>query len=645
MKSEELAKQILDNIGRDNITFITHCATRLRLNVKDESSIDLKALDRLEGVLKAQFKSGQLQVVIGAKVKAVFDAASEMLDLGDEDIEVKGTTIKKNVISRVVETIAGIFGPVIPVLIGCGMVKSVLAILTTLNWIETTSGAYQVFNLISDLIFYFFPFFLAVSAAKKFKTNEYLAVALAGAYMYPTIMQGAAKISETGIDSLSFFGLPVLLVNYKSTIIPIILSVWVMSYVYRFINKRIPDMFKILFVPMLVLFVMVPLGLIAIGPIGTYIGVSVAKVVTYLYTVNGVIGAFLFGTFRPILIIFGMHYAITPINSQLIAEYGYSVISPANLTGNLAQAGACLAVFVLLKNKMNKSNALSSGVTALFGITEPAIFGFNLKYKRPFIIAMLSGGIGAAYINYWGGGATALILPGLLALPTYIADSYIHIIIGVAISILVAFISVLVWGIGEEDVPVLAGGPSTPTDTDNQRKAAITEHNQATSESASTIEIKNVAPGTVVEVGSPINGNLINIDELDDPIFALGSGVAIDSVDGKVYAPFDGQVISLFPTKHAIGIISTEGVEMLIHVGIDTVKLKGKHFTSMVEQGQAIKKGDLILEFDKAGIIEAGYNPVVPIIISNTFAFQQIEPIKQDKIKINQQQALIRVHK
>jgi beta-glucoside PTS system EIICBA component len=558
-----------------------------------------------------------LQIIIGAKVKGVFDAVSEMVDLEQGDIEVKGVQIKKNPVSRVVETISGVFGPVIPVLIGCGMIKSLLAIMTTTKLIATTSGAYQVFNLISDLIFYFFPFFLAVSAAKKFRTSEFMAVALAGAYMYPTIMNGADTAAKTGITSLSFFGLPVLLVNYKTTIIPIIISVWVMSYVYRYIDKLIPDMFKVLFVPMLVLFVMVPLELIAIGPFGTYIGTTIAKVVTYLYTANGVIGSFLFGTFRPVLIIFGMHYAITPINSQLIAEYGYSVISPANLTGNLAQAGACLAVFFLLKNKTNKSGALTSGVTALFGITEPAIFGFNLKYKKPFICAMVSGGIGAAYINFWGGGATALILPGLLALPTYIASSYIHIIIGVAISIALAFIGVLIFGIGEEDAP---GNVEKSSGLENETKKV------------------NDSPKTIT-VNSPMNGSVKDLAEVDDPMFSekvLGNGVAIESKDGKVYAPFDGIVMSLFPTRHAIGLLSTDGVEMLIHIGLDTVKLAGKYFTAHVKQDQKVKQGDLLIEFDQEEIKAAGYDTIVPVIITNTAEFKSVEQL-EIKTVINKQ--------
>lgn len=595
MKNKDVAKKILKEVGENNITYLTHCATRLRFNVKDEKSINLNTLSQIEGVITAQFKNGQLQVVIGAKVEGVFDELMTMVDL-DGDVKVEKNEKKKNVISSVVETIAGCFSPVIPVLIGCGMIKSVLAILTTLSIITTTSGEYQILSMIGDLLFYFFPFFLAVSAAKKFKTHEFLAIALAGALMYPTIQNGAINAAQTGITKLSFLGLPVLFVNYKSTIIPIILSVWVMSYVYKWVNKIIPDTFKILFVPMLVLFIMVPLELIVIGPFGTYVGKGVAAVVTWLYGINGVLGAFLFGTFRPLLIILGMHYAITPINTQLIAEYGYSVISPANLTGNLAQAGACLAVFVLLKNKGEKGNALTSGLTAVFGITEPAMFGFNLKYKRPMICAMLAGGIGAAYMNMFGGGATAVILPGILALPTYIADSYIHVIIAVLISIIGAFVATMVVGIKENN------------DTE--------------------VQVKNES------ILSPVKGKVIDLAQVDDATFssgALGKGFAVIPEDGMYYAPFDGEVSMIFPTKHAIGLTSNNGVEILIHIGLDTVELNGQYFESFVEQGQKIKKGDLLMKVDLNKVKEAGYDIVTPVIVTNSDNYKNIELKDMDK--------------
>lgn len=593
MTNKDIAKKILEQVVSENITYLTHCATRLRFNVKDESCIDLNKLNQIEGVITAQFKNGQLQVVIGAKVEGVFDELIEMVNLSD-DVTVEKNEKKKNLISNVVETIAGCFSPVIPVLIGCGMVKSVLAILTTLNIISTTSGEYQVLSMIGDLLFYFFPFFLAVSAAKKFKTHEFLALALAGALMYPTIQNGAINATETGITSLSFLDLPALFVNYKSTIIPIIIAVWVMSYVYKWVNKIIPDTFKVLFVPMIVLFIMVPLELIVIGPFGTYIGKGVASLVTWLYGINGILGAFLFGTFRPLLIILGMHYAITPINTQLIAEYGYSVISPANLTGNLAQAGACLAVFILLKNKNEKSNAFTSGLTAVFGITEPAMFGFNLKYKKPMICAMLAGGIGAAYMNMFGGGATAVILPGILALPTYIADSYIHVIIAVLISIIGAFVATLVLGIKEN----------------------------GSEEKSINDEVKD----EIVEI--PTKGEVIELSQVNDPTFSqglMGKGFAVISVDGNYYAPFNGVVSMIFPTKHAIGLTSDNGVELLIHIGLETVELNGQYFESFVETGKKIKAGDMLIKVDIEKLKELGYDITTPVIVTNTDHYQKIE--------------------
>lgn len=611
MNNSEIAKKIVAIIGTDNISYMTHCATRLRFNLKDDSKVSLSQLDQVEGVLKAQNKNGQLQVIIGAKVTGVFEELQKIVDISD-DIVVENKELKKNVLSRVIEAISGCFGPIIPVLIGCGMIKSVTAILTTFNLISSTSETFQIFSLIGDLLFYFFPFFLAVSAAKKFKTNEFLAVALAAALMYPTIMNGAEAAAETGISSLSFFGLPILLVNYKSTIIPIILSVWVMSYVYKFVNRLIPDMFKVLFVPMIVLFIMVPFELIVIGPFGSYVGQWIAQAVSWLYSTNGVIGAFLFGTFRPLLIILGMHYAITPINTQLIAEYGYSVISPANLTGNLAQAGAGLAVFFLLKNKVEKGTALTSGLTALFGVTEPVMFGFNLKYKKPMIFAMLGGGIGAAYINFFGGGATAIILPGLLALPTYIADSYIHIIIGISISIAFAFLGTLIFGISQPEDTLMDSQESNLRLAEKNKKISILQ---------------------------PVQGQVVPLCDVPDEVFStktLGDGFAIIPTEGKVFAPFDGTVSMVFPTKHALGIESDTGVELLIHIGLDTVNLGGKGFETSVSEGDSIEKGQLLVEFDLAEIDKHKLNSIVSIVVTNVEDYSNFSYSNElDKLTLN----------
>lgn len=438
MTNKEIARAVFDLAGgNDNIANATHCATRLRLNLY-ENNVTMADLEKITGVIKAQMSNGQLQVVLGGKVTGVYAEFTALLDPAKAAGTVKEEAAaekKKFSFSMLLETISGIFSPTLPVLIGCGMIKSLVAILSGTNVVPADSGFFTVLNMTGDLIFYFLPFFLAVSAAKKFKVNEFLSIALAAAYMYPTIMDGAAAAATTGIKTIDFLGLPILLVNYKSTVIPIILSVWVMGYVYRLIDRIIPEMLKIILVPMLTLLIMVPLQLAGLGPVGSYIGIYIAQGVNFLYTAGGMIGAFLLGAFRPVLVMFGMHYAITPIMVQELAETGKTVIIPALLAGNLAQSGAAFATAVLLKDKEEKSGGFSAAFTAFLGITEPAMYGYNLKYKKPFYAALIAAGVAAAYMSIFNAYSTAAALPGILALSTYYADSFIHILIGVAIAV------------------------------------------------------------------------------------------------------------------------------------------------------------------------------------------------------------------
>ena len=329
MNNKELAKRIIQNVGGEqNITTLTHCATRLRLNLKDNQLANIDVLKNLDGVLTAQMKSGQLQVVIGAKVNAVYDAVSEQVHIVDDGSDAPKPS--KNKVSAVIETISGIFAPTLPVLIGCGMFKAIVSLLTNLNIMSAESGFMIVMSMIGDLIFYFFPFFLAVSAAKKFKVSEYMALALAGAYMYPTIMNGAAQAAETGVTTLSFLGLPILYVSYSSTVIPIILSVWVLSLIYKRIDNLIPDFLKILLTSMIVLLIMVPLELIVLGPIGSYAGTYIAKFMDWFYNIGGFLAAALLGGTRSLLTMMGMHYALAPLQIQQIAETGISLCSSAH---------------------------------------------------------------------------------------------------------------------------------------------------------------------------------------------------------------------------------------------------------------------------------------------------------------------------
>ncbi len=612
MTNNELASKIVANVGgENNISVLTHCATRLRFNLKDNDKANLNVLKNLDGVLAAQIKSGQLQVVIGAKVNAVFDAVSAQVHITEGGAAAVEEP-KKNKVSAVIETISGIFAPTLPVLIGCGMFKALASLITNLQslagvtLISPDSGFMVLMNMMGDLIFYFFPFFLAVSAARKFKVSEYMAVALAAAYMYPTIMDGAAAAAETGVTSLSFLGLPVLFVNYKSTVVPIILSVWVLSLIYKRIDRLVPDFLKILLTSMIVLFIMVPVELIVLGPIGSYIGTFIAQFMDWFYSVGGFIAAALLGGTRSLLTMMGMHYALAPLQIQQIAETGVSTLLVSALTANFAQAGAAFGSFLAIKDKQMKSVAGSAALSAVLGITEPAMYGVNLKYKRPFAFGMAASAIAAAFLSLFHAGAMAYAPPGLFTLITYQADSFVFIIIGVAIAFVLAAVLSFMFGIPKEvNQPVAEGVSNADTATQTAPPASRTP----------------------IQIASPIKGKVIALSDVPDEAFAsgaMGNGVGIEPAEGKVYAPFDGEVEMLFETKHAIGLTSSDGVSVLIHIGLDTVSLNGQYFETHVSTGDRVRKGQLLISFDKAKIAEK-FPTVTPVLVTNTDEFASVE--------------------
>lgn len=610
MTNKEIASEILKLVGGDsNISNVTHCATRLRLVLKEDKKVNLQQLNMIEGVLKAQNSGGQLQVVLGGKVEKVYDEFVKEANITNTSLD-STSSVKKNPFNTFLETIAGVFTPILPALVGCGMMKCLSSILTASGLVNAQSGFILIFNMIADCVFYFMPFFLAVSAAKKFKTNEYLAIAIAACLLHPTILTAASSIATTGVSTINFLGLPILLVKYTSTVIPIILSVWVMSHVYRFIDKFIPEMLKVILVPMLVLLVMVPLTLIAIGPFGSYIGTWLSNIISLLFTANGVIAGFVLGFFRPILVMFGMHYSIMPMQIQQIAEQGYTAMLPSALAANMAQAGAVFAVFVLTKNKTMKAAAGSSSITAIFGVTEPAIYGVNLKYKKPFFAGCLAAGIVGGFFGLVNASGTAIAIPGILSLGTYQANSFIFIIIGTLAAFILGAVFTFIARIDEEAI-----------------------------EKVNETEVKTQI-GEQVIIKSPLKGKIRDIAEVNDKVFSegiMGKGVAIEPIDGKVTAPFDGKVEAIFNTKHAIGLKSDNGVEMLIHIGIDTVNLEGKYFTAHVENGQEVKAGDLLVEFDIDAIKNAGYDIITPVLITNVEDYKNILPIKAGNVEENEE--------
>lgn len=614
MTNKELASQILEHIGgEENITFLTHCATRIRLNLKDDNKADVKVLSRLDGVITAQNKSGQLQIVIGAKVNAVYEELEKMVKITDSAIEVGNKKTKRNPINAVIETVAGIFTPVLPALIGCGMLKSIHVILTQYGLLDPASGAAQIIAMGGDLIFYFMPFFLAISAAKKFRTSEMLSVCLAAAYMYPTILDAAKAVPAGQMGSIDFFGLPILLVKYSNTVFPIIMSVYVLSLIYKKIDKLIPEMVRVIFTPMVILLIMLPLQLIVLGPIGSYIGVGIAEGIELLFAKGGIFAAFLLGALRPVLVMFGLHYSIVPIQVQQLAELGNSVVYPSAIFSNLAQGGAAIGVFLISKNKKMKSIAGTSGFSGLLGITEPAMYGVNLKYKKPFYAAMISAGIASAIFFMFGGTSIAMGMPGIFSLGNIKANSFLVLVAAVLISICLSIVLTMIMGIDEEI-----------------EETANVEENSKVEEKIALMDNYKIL--------SPLKGQVKALSEVSDKVFAkevMGRGIAIEPSEGKVYAPFEGTVDAIFNTKHAIGLRSNSGVEVLIHVGIDTVNLEGKHFTAHVKQGDKIKPNDLLVEFDIDAIKNEGYEVITPVIVTNHAMYEEFIVTRNETVDKN----------
>lgn len=462
VKDAELAKKIIDlSGGKENISKAIHCITRLRFNLKDETKADNKAIDNLEGVLGTRYQNGQFQVIIGNNVKNIYIEVAKILDLDREDIEeienskekVKSVE-RKNIGSIVLDIIASAFQPILPAIIGAGMMKGILAVLTVAGWISGESGTYQILNIISDAAFYFLPFLLAVSVSRKFNINEYLGIVVAGTLMYPTILD-AAKAGVT--DPIYFLSIPIQIVNYSSSVFPIILGVIIMGAIYKAIDRFIPKPVKLVFTPTITLLIAVPIVLIFIAPLGHYLGYYLGIAVDWLFENAGILAGLLLGAFNPFIVMTGMHYAFFPLIFQNLGKYGYDTgYLVVNLVTNIAQAGAVLAVAFKTKNRELKSVSISSGISAFLGITEPAMFGVNIRLKKPFYAAMIAGGISGAGIVALGLRTYGFVIPGLVALPTYVSPdgnpkNFIVAILGVLVSFIIAFGLTMAMGFEVED--------------------------------------------------------------------------------------------------------------------------------------------------------------------------------------------------
>lgn len=586
------AQGVLTGVGgEDNVSSLVHCATRLRFVLKDESKANTAAIKATPGVVTVAQAGGQYQVVIGNDVPDVYAEIGKISKLGSAssgDGNAATDAPKGNLFNRFISMISSIFTPVLWALAGTGLLKAFLAAAVTFGWMDNTTTTYAVLNALSDAFINFLPLALSITAARYFKANEWTALAIAGALLYPSMTALA------GQPDLTFFGIPFTMVNYVSSVIPIIVIVWLQSHAERFLYAKLPSSIKRFVTPMLVVLFAVPIVFVVVGPISDLIGGGLGSAIGWVFDNAPWAGGAIMGGLWQVFVIFGLHWGLVPLFTLEFQTTGQIALVGPVFAAVLAQAAAVAGVWVRTRNKNLKSLAAPATLSGfLAGITEPAIYGINLPLKRPFAFGIVGGAIGGAIIAIGGVFSTAFVVPSGLALPALFGNGNMVMLgIGLLVAIVTPFLLTVIVGFKDpvEDATV----PATGND---------------------------------IAVLSPLDGTVVPLSEVPDAAFAdgsLGQGVAILPRSGAVYAPFDAVVVAAFPTGHAFGLRHADGAELLIHVGIDTVKLGGEHFSVKVTSGQQVKAGDLLVEFDGDAIERAGYNLTTPVIVTNPELYPEV---------------------
>ena len=620
MDYQHTARSIIALVGGEaNINSVFHCITRLRFSLKDNDKPDREALMQLDGVMGVNLSGDQFQVIIGSKVSQVLKAIQDELprvvaeDKAYEDVQER----RRNPVSMAFEVISGIFSPIIPAIAGAGILKGVLSLFVTFGWVTAANQTYQIMMAISDGVFYFMPMVLAFSAGLKFGANPYLSVALAAILFHPTL----TTLLKSG-DPVAFAGLTVSPVSYANSVIPILFSIWLLSYVERFFNRIIPASIRMMFSPLLSLMLVAPVMLIFIGPAGIFIGNSLSGGIIWLVENMGPLAGIVVGGTLSLMIITGMHYVLVPIMINNITRLGFDPIKPLMFVANFGQAGAAFGVFLRSRNKKTKSLALSTSFSALMGVSEPAMYGINIRFKKPFAAALIGGAAGGCLAMTMGVKAYAYALSGLSGLPALAGEGFGWALASIGLAFAVAALVTVVLGFEEAVDTKSAAVPESPGvfSRVNNVEAGIT-------------------PVTVTageQLYAPAVGKVIPLSEVSDPVFAdevFGKGIAIVPVNGQLVSPVNGRVGSVFATNHAVTLESESGAEILIHIGIDTVKLGGKGFTRHVEDDQQVKVGEPLISFDLGALHTLNIDPSIIIIVTNTERYDDISVISQNDVE------------
>lgn len=617
-KNHELARKILEEIGGgENVANSTHCATRLRLVLKEEDDTMVKKVKQIPGVIDVVRKGGQFQIVIGNTVDKVYGEFEEMAGESGDARRSEETDQEGNVFTRIIATMSAVFAPFVYVLAAAGMIQGSLIILSQFWPSIVETGTYQVFDVMSWAPFVFLPIFIAITASKHFKTNTYTAVFANAALVAPGFTELAQRAGAG--EAIAFLGTPLSETVYTSTVIPAILLVWLLGYLERFFERMLPDAVTRLFTPLFSVILAVPLTILVIGPISSAGANVVATGYTALSESFPALAGIIIGGLWQVFVLMGIHWGITPVILANHEQYGMDTFQAYQTIAVIAQVGAALAVFLKTKKQEVRSVSLSVAITGIFGITEPAIYGVNLRYKKPFVIGIISGAVGALVASFFGVYSYVYTgLPGpLTVINNYSPEnpaSFWGVLTGAAIAVILPIILVQIFGYGEDAVEEAASvGEETDTqDTQVPQEVKLAEQPHVT-------------------VYPPLQGTIVPMEEVPDPVFssgAMGKGIAIEPEEGKVVAPFNGEITFVADTKHAIGLTSDEGVEVLIHVGLETVELNGKPFTVHVKAGEKVSRGELLMEVDLGQLKAADYRTITPVVVTNTHELRAVEAME-----------------
>jgi PTS system beta-glucosides-specific IIC component len=605
-KYDVLADAILTGVGGEsNVKSVTHCATRLRFQLDDRSKASKEVVEGTPGVITVVEAGGQFQVVIGNTVNNVFESLVSRSGVSSAGTAAGGP------LARFIDLITSIFTPLLWVLAGTGLLKALLAVVVEFAPDFASTSMYAILFAAGDAAFQFMPFLLAVTAAKKFKANQFTALAVVGALVYSATIAVIAGPDGTpmtlqafaaGGGELTFLGIPVIMVSYLSAVIPTILGVWILSLVEHFLNRYIPETIRNFAVPLLAVAIVVPVTFLAVGPASFYLGEALSSGLNWLWNLSPALGGLILGGTWQLLVIFGLHWGLVPVMIQDISSQGYSLITGPLFPAVLAVTGATLAVWIRTRNKDLRKLAGPATISAfLAGITEPAIYGIVLRLKRPFICALIGGAVGGAIAAYGGSASEGFVIPGAITLTSTLnIGSFTLQLIGSGLAIVIAFTLTMV--VGFKDLPKKGD------------VEAIASEGAVTSEAFA--------------VTAPVAGQILPLDHVPDKVFssgAMGQGLAVIPSEGKAYAPIGGTLVTVMP--HAFGIRNDQGLEVLVHIGLDTVELGGKHFTPAATQGQQVAAGDLLAEFDIAAIEAAGYQTTTIVIVTNPGSYQAVVPI------------------